>query len=169
MADRLAQHRRDDAVRGPLHQLEGKRAADAVAEEEKLADAEVVHQPQLVVGESVPRVIDRDRPRGLAAGGVALVHGDAAEVALELVHRIDDRGRPIADPRVQSAARGDQQRKAGADLLVTDADVAFFVELEGASLASLLSEHLRCCGGRRRCGPRRQDIASDRIHNRRPP
>ena len=85
MADRLAQHRRDDAVRRPLHQLEGERAADAVAEEEELADAEVVHQSQLVVGESAPRVIDRDRSRGFAARGVALVHGDAAEVVLELV------------------------------------------------------------------------------------
>src|ERR1700722_4360530 len=56
VADRLAQHPCDDAIRGTLHQLEGKRAADAVAEEEELADAEVIHQPQLVVGESVPRL-----------------------------------------------------------------------------------------------------------------
>src|ERR1700722_18994864 len=39
-------------------------------------------------------VIDRDRPRGFAACGVALVHGDAAEFALVLIPRVDDRGRP---------------------------------------------------------------------------
>src|ERR1700730_14735993 len=78
--------------------------------------------------------------RGLAAGSVALVHGDAAEVALELIPRIDDRCHPIADARVQPAARGDQQRKAGADVLVTEADVAFFVELESSSWVSLLSK-----------------------------
>jgi hypothetical protein len=33
----------------------------------KKADAEMVHQPQVVVSERVPRVIDRDRPRGFAA------------------------------------------------------------------------------------------------------
>src|SRR5215831_2783725 len=98
--DRLAQHARDDALRRPLHQLEGKWAADAVAHDEELADAEVVHQPQLVVGEGAPRVVHRDRARGFAAGGVALVHGDAAEVVLELLHRVDHRGRPTGDPRV---------------------------------------------------------------------
>src|SRR5215471_7710893 len=134
MADRLAQHACDDAFRGPLHQLEGIRAADAVAEEEELADAEVVHQPQLIVGERAPWVIDRNRPRGFAAGGVTLVHEDAAEVALELLHHIDDRVRPVADARVQAPARGGQQWKAGADLLVTDADIALFVELERPSL-----------------------------------
>src|SRR5262249_41138947 len=141
LADRLAQDYRDHAVWRPLDQLERKRAADAVAEEDELADPEVVHQPQLVVGKSVPRVVDRDRAGGFAAGGIALVHGDAAEVALELLHRVDDSGLPIADPRVQAAARGDQQRKAGADLLVADADIAFFIEREG-SLPSLLGKGL---------------------------
>ena len=45
---------------------------------------EMVHQPELVVGEGVPRVVDRDRAGGLAAVGVALVHRDAAELVLEL-------------------------------------------------------------------------------------
>ena len=52
MADGLAQHAGDDAVRGPLHQLQRKRAADAIAEEE-LADAEVVHRPHLIVGKTL--------------------------------------------------------------------------------------------------------------------
>src|SRR3979409_493906 len=38
------------ACGAPLNQLQRKRAADAVSEEEELADAEVIHQPQLVVG-----------------------------------------------------------------------------------------------------------------------
>src|SRR6266700_2363590 len=84
--------------RWPLHQLQRKRAADAIAEEDELADAEVVHQPQLIVGESVPRIVDRHRARGFAASRIALIHGDAAEVGLEDLHCIDDRGRPTADP-----------------------------------------------------------------------
>ena len=87
MTDRLAQHAGDDALRRALHQLQRKRAADAVAEEEELADAEMVHQSQLIVGEGIPRVVDRDRACGFAAVGVALVHRDAAEVVLEGVHR----------------------------------------------------------------------------------
>jgi hypothetical protein len=43
--DRPAQHACDNALPSALHQLEGKRAADAVAEEDELADAEVIHQP----------------------------------------------------------------------------------------------------------------------------
>jgi hypothetical protein len=62
VANRLAQYPSDDAVRRPLHQLEGELTADAVAEEEELADAEMVHQPQVVVSERIPLVIDRDRP-----------------------------------------------------------------------------------------------------------
>ena len=66
MPDRLAQHARDDALRSPLHQLQGERAADAVAHEEELADAQMVHQPQLVVRECAPWVVDRDRAGGFA-------------------------------------------------------------------------------------------------------
>src|SRR5262245_48320842 len=116
----------------------------------------MVHQSQLVVGESAPRVIDRDWPCRLAAASVALVHSDTAEVALELIPRVDNRCRPVADARVQSAARGDQQRKAGAEILVADADVALFVEPESSSWINLLSKHLLCRGGRHSCGPRSQ-------------
>ena len=93
----------------------------------------MVHQTQLVVGEGAPGIIDWDRTRGFAAASVALIHCDAAEVVLENVHRVENRVWPVADARVQAAARGDQQRKAGTDLLVTDADIAFFVERGGAS------------------------------------
>ena len=80
MPDRLTEHAGHDAIGGPLHELEGKRATDAVAHEEELPDAEVIHQPELVVGEGAPGIVDRDRAAQLAAVGIALVHRDAAEV-----------------------------------------------------------------------------------------
>jgi hypothetical protein len=146
-----------------------KRPTDAVAEEEELADAEVVHQPQLVVGESIPWFVDRDRSRGFAAGGVALVHRDAAEVVLELRHRVDDSRVPIAHFGVQAAAGGAQQRKAGADLLIANADAALVVELERASLRGLLGKHAWRCGRGRCCNAGCEHFTSDRIHHRRPP
>src|SRR5271155_223790 len=144
MADALAEHGGDDAAGGPLHQLPGKAAADAVAHIEEFADAEVVHQPELVVGKRIPRVIDLHRTGGFAAIGVALVHGYAAEVVLELFHRVDRRGRPIADARIEAAARGYQEREAGAGLLVANAGVALLVERHGSLL--------RRCGRRARRG-----------------
>src|SRR5437868_7665662 len=53
------------------------------------------------------------------------------EVVLERFHRIEHRSRPIADPRVQAPAGGDQEREAGAGLLVADPNVAIFVERHG--------------------------------------
>jgi hypothetical protein len=154
-----------------LQQLLMKNALSRTLVDPRLADAEVIHQRKLIVGECVPRIVDRHRAGGFAAGGVALVHGDAAEVVLEMLHHVDDRVRPIADPRVQATARGGQQREAGTDLLVADADVAFFVERESSSSlpSLLLSKHARRCGQSRRRGARCEDIASDRIHDRCPP
>src|SRR5262249_28271209 len=133
MTDRLAQHRRDDAIRRPLHQLERERAADAITEEDELADAEGVHQAQLVVRERPPRVSDGDRAGGFGARAVALGHGDAAEVGSEIVPRVDHRVGPIADAGVQSATRCAKQRKSGAGVLVTNAHVALLVELKGSA------------------------------------
>src|SRR6516225_9882604 len=98
--DRLAQDRGDHARRRTLYQLHPERAADAVAKENELADAEMVHHTELVVGEGVPRIVDRNRAGRVAVGGVALVHGDHAEVVLELLHDVDHRGWPDADARV---------------------------------------------------------------------
>ena len=105
MPNGLAEHGGDDTPRRSLEELAGKAAADAVAHIEELADAEVVHQPQLVVGKGVPWVAGRDRAGALAANGVALIHRDAAEVVLEGLRSVEHRGRPIADTGVQSAAR----------------------------------------------------------------
>jgi hypothetical protein len=57
----------------------------------------VIHHPELVVGERAPRIVDRDWAGGLAARGVALIHGDDAEVVLELIRDIDHRTRPHRD------------------------------------------------------------------------
>ena len=96
MSDRLAQYRCYDALRRALHQLHRERAADAVAEEKELADAEMIHHAELVVGERAPGIVDRDRAGELAARGVALVHGDDAEIVLELLQDVDHRARPKA-------------------------------------------------------------------------
>jgi len=109
--DRLAEDGGHNAVGCPLYQLEGKRAPDAVAHEEELLDAEVIHQPELVVGEGAPGVVDRNRAARFAAVGVALVHRDAAEIVFKLLHRVDHRGRPVADAGVQAPTGGDQQGK----------------------------------------------------------
>jgi hypothetical protein len=71
--DRLAQDSGDHACRRAFHQLHPERAADAVAKEKELADAEMVHHAELVVGEGVPRIVERNRAGRLAVGGVALV------------------------------------------------------------------------------------------------
>src|SRR5262245_18766786 len=97
MPDTLAKHGGDDAIGRAFEELPGKTAADAVAHIEEFADAEVVHQPQLIVSEGVPRVVGRHRTGTLAAISVALVHCDAAEVVLEGLHCVEHGGRPIAD------------------------------------------------------------------------
>src|ERR1700722_15437927 len=132
MADSLAEDSSNDAVGSPLHQLAGKATADAVAQVEELADAEVIHQPELVVGERIPRVINRHGAYGFAVVGVALVHGDAAEVVLEYLHRVEHRSGPVNDAGVQAPSRGDQERKTRACLLVADADVASLIDWHGS-------------------------------------
>src|SRR5258705_13879613 len=86
-----------------------------------------------------PGPVDFDRTSRLAVGGVAQVRRDTAVFALELLDRVERRvAGEEANRRVQSAARKQQQREAGAGLLVVDANRAFFVEL--APVACLLSK-----------------------------
>src|SRR5438876_2943316 len=103
MSDRLAQHGGHDAIGSPLDQLEAEASPDAVAHVEELLRAEVIHQPKLVVREGAPGVAGGNRPRGLAAVRVALIHRDAAEVILERFHRVEYRGGPVAHAGVQAA------------------------------------------------------------------
>ena len=129
--DGLAEHRDGDTIRRLFEQLASEAFADAVAHIGELIDPEVIHQTNLVLSETAPGIIDGERARTLAAIGIALVHGNAAEVVLESLHRVDHGARPIADARVQSTSRCHQQRKTAADLLVTNADVASLVMRHG--------------------------------------
>jgi hypothetical protein len=59
---RLAQHSRHHAAGGSLHQLEHERPTNAAAQGHELVHAQVIHQAQLVGGESAPRVRRVQRP-----------------------------------------------------------------------------------------------------------
>ncbi len=78
---RLRQHGGDGAPGRPLQQVPDERAADAEAEHHELADAEVAHQADMVVGVGVPGPIDLERPRGLAAIGFAQICRDDSGTA----------------------------------------------------------------------------------------
>ena len=129
----LRRHGGDDAVAGAAQQVPDERAADAEAEHHEIADAQMVHQADMVVGIGVPRPAGFERPRRLAALGVAQIGRDNPEFALELVERVERVGREARDRRVQPAAGNDHQREAGAGLFVIDAGVAFFEERHGVS------------------------------------
>src|SRR4029077_1278068 len=169
--DGLTKHSGDDTLGRTFEKLPGKTAADAVAHVKELADAQMVHQPELIVCEGVPRIVNRHRARRLAAIGVALVHRDAMEVVLKGLHRVEHGGRPIADLRVQAAPGGDQQWEAGACFLVADANVTFFVERHGSfSLHSVMladgiprppgSRARSSSGNRRRAARTRAPVSS---------
>src|SRR5207249_4404685 len=74
--------------------------------------------------------------------GVAHIREDAAVFSLELFDRIKrSAAHQAGDRRVQSPAGDEQQREAGAGLLVLDANGAFFVERHSSSsLSSLLTQ-----------------------------
>ena len=91
----LRQHGRDDSIRRPLQQVPDEGAADAEAQHHELVDAQMIHQPELVVGVGIPRPVDLERTGGLAAIGVAQVRRDAAVLPLELLDRVERRVVPF--------------------------------------------------------------------------
>ena len=96
----------------------------------------MVQEAKHVVGVGVPRPVHLERSRGLAAIGVAQVEGDAAVFVLELGGGVERRRRRvlgIGNSRIEPAAGNDQQRKAGADILVIDPHIAFFIERHAIS------------------------------------
>src|SRR6185436_294122 len=104
-------------------------AANAEAHHHELADAQVVREPDMVIGIRIPRRLDLERAGGLPAVGVAQVRRDAAVLSLELLDRVEGTAACQAgDCRVQPAAGDEQQRKAGTGLLVVNANRPFFVE-----------------------------------------
>src|SRR5438128_7626849 len=157
----LRRHGGDDAVTGPLQQVPDERAADAEAEHHEFPDAEMIHQAEMIVGISVPWPVHFKRPRGLAALGVAQIGRDNAELALELVERVERVGREARDRGVQPATGDDQQREAGTDLLIVDADVALLIQWHGSLSSHSVVFHVRShiaqtrepleCSERHRC------------------
>src|SRR6266446_3599558 len=127
----LRRHGGDNAVTGPLQQIPDERAADAEAEHHEVPDAEMIHQAEMIVGIGVPWPVHCKRPRGLAALGVAQIGRDHAALALELVERVERVGREARHRGVQPATGDDQQREAGTDLLIVDADVALLIQWHG--------------------------------------
>ena len=132
-ARRLRQHGGDDAIWRALQQIPDQGAADAEAHHHELVDAEMIHQAELVVGVGIPGPVDLERARGLSGIGVAQVGGDAAVLALEFLEGVERRigAGEARNRRVQSAARDQQQRKAGTGLDIVDANVALFVKDHG--------------------------------------
>src|SRR6266852_2351616 len=106
----------------------------------------MIHQADMIVGIGVPGPVHFQRPRGLAALGVAQIGRDHAELALELVERVERVGREARDRGVQPATGDDQQREAGTDLLIVDANVALLIQWHSSlSLHSLVfKERLLC-------------------------
>ena len=86
-ADRVLQHRGSDAVGRDLAQLQAEAAADAAAQRVEPAEAEMIHQREMIGGVGVPAMVGLDC--GARTSGVALVHRDDAIAAGE-------RLRPVA-------------------------------------------------------------------------
>src|SRR6266404_2308123 len=142
---RLRQHSSDDTVGCPLQKVPNQRTADAEAHHHELVDPQVIHQTNMVIGLGIPRPIELERAGSLPAIGVAHIREDAAVFSLELFDRIKrSAAHQAGDRRVQSPAGDEQQREAGAGLLVLDANGAFFVERHSSSsLSSLLTQTRR--------------------------
>src|SRR5437763_3713202 len=82
----------------------------------------------MVVSVGVPRSAGLQRPRRLAAFGIAQIGGDDAEFVREFVERVERMRLQPRNGRVEPPARDHQQRKPGPGLLVMDSDVARFIE-----------------------------------------
>jgi len=123
-----------------LDRLEAVAAADAAAHHGELAEAEMVHQREMVLGESMPAMVGLDV--GDRLSGIALVHRDHGVFVGERRARVHP-GEPIgvvgrgaatphADLRFQAARRVEQDREALA--------VDFVIELRIGTL-----EHRHFC------------------------
>jgi len=168
MIDLLRQRGGDNTIGRAPQKVPDEGTADAEAQHHELLDAQVIHQTEMVIGVGIPRPVDLERAGGLAAVGVAQIRRDAAVLSIELLDRVEGAAAGQAgDRRVQSAAGDEQQREAGAGLLIVDANGAFFVEgAGGPSAPGLLRKHARRRRHHRRRGTRFQYFASDRIHHR---
>ncbi len=125
-------HGSDDALGRPLQHFPDEGTADAKTEDQKLADPQMIHQSELVVGIRIPWPVDLHWTVGTSTVGVPQIHRDASVLVAEDSHRVEGRFfRKIADCRIQSAAGNNQQRKAGASLVVVNLKGASFVVWHG--------------------------------------
>src|SRR5258708_24988835 len=119
---RLRQDGGNDAVWRPLQEIPDHRSANTEAQHHELANAQVVHQADLVVRVRIPRPVHLERPGRLAFNGVAQVRRDTAVLSLELLDGIEGRALDqVRDRRVQSSAGDQQQGEARAGLVIADA------------------------------------------------
>src|SRR5262249_38765103 len=103
----------------------------------ELADTQVIHQADMIIGIGVPWPIDLKRTGGLATLGVAQIGRDNAKLTLELVEWVERVRREPRDRRVEPATGDHQQREARADLFVMDANLASLIEWHGFFSLSL--------------------------------
>ena len=82
---------RDYPLRGILDQVENHRSGDAEAYDPEPMNAEVIHQPEVVIRVGIPGAVDLQRAAGLAGISVAPVGGDAPEVVFVPFHRVEGR------------------------------------------------------------------------------
>src|SRR6516162_3430666 len=85
----------------------------------------------MVVREGVPRPVDLEWAGRLAGIGVAQISGDDAVLVLEFVERVERVGLESGNCRVEPAAGDHQQREAGANLRVANANLALLEERHG--------------------------------------
>ena len=115
---------------GALQQRPGKAATNAVAHVEELVDPEVIHEPELVVGERLPGWSTGtgpvDSPPLALRWSIVMQRKSSLNSSMALITAV---GQLLT--REFKPHRGDQQREAGARLLVADADVALVVERHG--------------------------------------
>src|SRR5437868_9026752 len=97
----------------------------------------------MIVGIGIPRPVYLKRTGGLATLGVAQIGRDNAKLPLELVEWVERVRREPRDHRVEPATGDHQQRKAGADLFVMDANLASFIERHGFYLSQFISSSPR--------------------------
>src|SRR5262245_11803785 len=89
---RLSRYACDDTIGSPLKKVPDEWTSDAESEDHELVDSEVIHQPEMVIGEGIPRPVDLERAGGLTAIRVAQVREDTTVLSLELLDRVEGHG-----------------------------------------------------------------------------
>jgi hypothetical protein len=120
-------HRGGDPLRRDPAERQAEAGADAATHHVETVVAEMIHEGEMVGGETVPAILGGDA--GARAAGIALIHRHDGEMRRQLDHRVHPGRRsigvartvpPEGELRAQPARREDQQRIAGAVDLVID-------------------------------------------------